>query len=274
MQKIQSVLVEALQAAYKVHEQLGETGEQLMQTNRFGDTTVLRADIECEEAVLNVLRKDNIPIKVVSEEHGIVSIGNSPQYLGILDGIDGSSLYKKARGKGHYGTMFAIFEGINPLYSDYLVCGIMQHATGRMFVAEKGQGAYIIEKGKRRRIHTSTKQHLAMGMHVYIDEHFEYNRKTFSSRLGEFNPKYEGASSLYYAALAEGSADAVLECTRKGNLEIAVEYGLTCEAGGVIVDLEGQDIGLHRYLEFGQHNHRGVISAASQQLALELLERV
>jgi fructose-1,6-bisphosphatase/inositol monophosphatase family enzyme len=271
--QLEKIFVDALQASYEMHEKLGKAGEELIQTNQFGDLAVL-ADIKCEEAVLGVLRERKLPIKVISEEHGLTQIGDEVQYTGILDGIDGSSVYKKARGEGRYGTMFAIFEGDAPTYGDYLVCGIMQHATGRMYVAEKGKGAYVMEEGAKQPLYTSAKTHLAGDVTLYVDESFEYNRRVFSSPLSEFHPKYEGASSLYYAALAEGGADVVLECTRKGNLEIAVEYGLTCEAGGAVIDLDGQDIGSYRYSKFGQATKEGVISAATKKLALEVLKKI
>lgn len=270
---ITPIFTEALWTAYETHEQLGPKGEETTQTNQFGDTAIL-ADIKCEEAVLSVLGRHAVPIQVISEEHGTTNITEAPTYLGILDGIDGSSLYKKMRGVGQYGTMFAIFNNTNPTYSDYVVCGIMQHATGRMFVAEKEQGAYILENGKRQSIHTSDRQQVSPGIRLFVDEYFSYNRETFSSPLREFNPRYEAASALYYAALAQGATDAVLECTRKGNLEIAVEYGLTREAGGAVIDLQGQDIGGYAYREFGQQEHVGVISAANQALAQAILRYI
>jgi fructose-1,6-bisphosphatase/inositol monophosphatase family enzyme len=270
---LKDILISAMRAAYNVHENLGVDGEALVHKNQFGDTA-LRADVECEQAVLQILRENNTSIRVISEEHGTTIIGETPKYLGVLDGIDGSYLYKKARGKKQYGTMFAIFNSIDPIYDDYVVCGIMQHATNRIFIAEKDHGARIIEGNRERVIHTSKKKLLDANINIYIDEYFDYNKKAFSRHLKEFKPKYEGASSLYYAALAEGSADLVLECTRKGNLEIAVEYGLTKEAGGAVLDINGQNLGGQKYLTFGQNGHLGIISAASQDLALELLKKI
>ena len=109
---------------------------------------------------------------------------------------------------------------------------------------------------------------------LYIDEFFEYNRTVFSKYLTKFKPGYEKASSLYYAALAEGTVDAVLECTRKGNLEIAVEYRLTTEAGGVVVDLDGKDIGDKKYFDFMQTKPAGIISAATNELAQDILKAI
>lgn len=150
----------------------------------------------------------------------------------------------------------------------------MYITTGRLFMAQKHQGASIVTRGGVQRTVTSGKQDIDTAMQVYIDEYFEYNRTTFSPHFAEFSPKYEAASSQYYAALAEGAADLVLECTRKGNLEIAVQYGLTHEAGGAVIDLDGNDIGSQHYLTFGQQGYQGIISAASSQLAAKALQRV
>jgi 3'-phosphoadenosine 5'-phosphosulfate (PAPS) 3'-phosphatase len=129
----------------------------------------------------------------------------------------------------------------------------------------------VIENDKKQRIETSQTQKLTKQTKLYIDEYFAYNRDTFSRPLAEYNTKYVGSSAQYYTDLAEGLADGVLECARKGNLEIAVAYGLIKEAGGVMVDISGEDLGDKKYLAFAQDEHRGVISAATEQLAQMLV---
>src|SRR5579863_3725608 len=110
----------ALISAFNVHQDLAENGIEPIQTNQYGDTA-LRADIEAEDAVLQAI--GNLRITVFSEEHGVVNLngdGLQPKLTGVLDGLDGSSVYRRERGTGKYGTMFAIFEGDNPVYDDYL----------------------------------------------------------------------------------------------------------------------------------------------------------
>src|SRR3989344_1695102 len=144
----EQIALDSLHRALSVHDNLGETGEELVQKNQFGETT-LRVDIECEKAILNFLREVKIPIRVISEEHGQVDITENPRYLGILDGLDGSNVYKKGRGRDRYGTMFGIFSSTNPSYEDYLASGIMEHSTKRLFFAIKNGGAFFIHGSKR-----------------------------------------------------------------------------------------------------------------------------
>lgn len=66
--------------------------------------------------------------------------------------------------------------------------------------------------------------------------------------------------------------DAVIECTRKKNLEIAVAFGILNEAGGAMLDSHGHSLAGKNYLDFGQgaDDHLLVISAATKTLARKL----
>ncbi len=272
-ERFEQITLDSLHKALSVHDNLGETGEELVQKNQFGETA-LRVDIECEKAILDFLKAAGVPIRVISEEHGQVDITENQRYLGILDGLDGSNVYKKERGRARYGTMFGIFDTTNPSYSDYLVSGIMEHSTKRLFVAKRNGGAFVVEGGKRMPIHSSSRTQLDPAAQIYIDEYFEVNRETFSKKLKGFNTHYGGSSAVYYADVASGAADLALECTRKNNLEIAIAYGLEMEAGAVMVGLDGASLGDKKYLEFGQKEKVPIITAATRELAERLLEHI
>lgn len=272
-EKMKETVVKSLLEAFNVHELLGEKGQELMQKNQFGETA-LRMDIEAEGAILDFLRKQKIPIRVISEEHGITEIGDNPQYLGVLDGLDGSGVYKKARGKGRYGTMFGIFKSLDPTYDDYIASGIMEHSTGRLFIASKNSGAFIVRNNETLPIHAEQKTELDKNMKIYIDENFGINRETFSENLKGFNTQCLQASSADYMGVVEGEAGFALECSFKGNLEKAVAYGLVREAGGVMVDMDGNDIGDKKYLEFAQQGHIPIVTAGNLKLAQALLEHI
>ena len=281
MEKIEEIGIEALQNAFVVHNTLGEKGLEVVKKNQFGDTA-LRADIECEQAVLDVLEKDGLPIVIHSEEHGIKQIGSNPKYLGVLDGIDGTAVYKDRFGKGRYGTMFGIFSGTNPEYGDYLFSGIMEHASGRLFYAVKGKGAFVLENGQKKEIHCrNTKELDPKKVKIIADSDFD---KIFqldvieavTKRLPELDITTLHATAAHHSSLVNGEIDAVIECTRKGNLEIATSFGLITEAGGAMVTLDGLSVRNKKYLEFGQGQniHIPIISAATDPLARSLVNRV
>ena len=268
--QFQQIVPDCLYRASSVHDKLGKAGEELVQKNQFGETA-LRADIDCEEAILNFLRQTEVPIRVISEEHGQVDVRKNPRFLGILDGLDGSEEYKKGRGERRYGTMFGIFNTLNPSYKDYLVSGIMEHSTGRLFLAVKNQGAFVIEGGEKRPIKTSGKTVFDEDIIIYEDNYFEINRKIFSQKTQGYRVHYIRSSAVCYADVTAGTADLALECTRKNNLEIAVAFGLVTEAGGVMIDLKGISLSEKKYLDFGQKQQLPIITAATKELAEEFL---
>lgn len=269
----------ALRAAYEVHQKLGASGTEPLHRNQYGDTA-LRGDVEAESAVLKVLKQNNIPIMVISEEHEITLIGNNPLYLGILDGIDGSGVYTRERGKGRYGTMFAIFNTTDPTYSDYFYGGIMEHSSNKLYFASKGNGAWITEGSTAKRINCSQSTQLDQKQtKLYADTNFDevYSTNIISTLLRGlqgFNISCMRSSAIHCVDLISGKVDGVIECTRKGNLEIAVAYPLVIEVDGVIVDLNSESLGDKKYNEFGQRENLAVVSACTLGVAKGIIRKI
>lgn len=265
----------ALESAFKIVQKLGASGIEEFRKNQYGDIA-LRGDIEAEEAVLNILRQNKLPVQVISEEHGVTVIGDNPLYIGILDGLDGSGVYKRERSTGRYGTMFAIYKGTDPTYDDYLYGGIIEHASRKLYFASKRGGSWVIENGVQRlRCSGSTQLDKSR---LYADTKFDEVFKTnivsiFLRHLEDYDIKCMRSSAIHYADLAAGKVDGVIEATRKGNLEIAVAFPLIKEAGGIMVDGNGQNLKDKKYNEFGQEDHLIVISAATNSLVNDILNK-
>lgn len=281
IEQLRKVTVGLLKEAFSVHQTLGPEGKSTDKTNVFGENT-LKADWEAEEVIINGCLKIGIPIVISSEEHGEVTIGEKPKYRGILDGIDGTNAYRM--GTGPYGTMFAIYEGTNPRYRDYLVAGILEYPSERILIVAKNQGAFVLTNNQAYPAITSGETDLASNQtRIFIDGGFKFNRRFFEPRFRNFQYLYIGnienkgnpweVSSIYYFKLATGEADVVLECTRKRNLEIAVAFGILNEVGGVIVDGNGRSIADRNYLEFSQNanEYLPIISAATESLAKKVV---
>jgi len=266
---IERIGIDALLAAFHCHESLGANGIEMVQKNQFGDMA-MHGDIEAENAVLDSLKHHPLPLVIRSEEHGDIKIGDNPSYFGVLDGIDGSAWYKSERGIGRYGTLLGIYMGTDPLYKDYLFCGIMEHTTKRLLYGVKDKGSFVYDLVSKTTtpIHTSPTRVLNTQTTIHIDQYWEINKKTFLSPLKGYHIlDYHLCSSVHYANIALGSSDLALECTRKNNLEIAAVFGLIHEAGGIIVTHDGKDLSDLPYKTFGQSSYVPVITAASKTLA-------
>ncbi len=270
--------IKSLKNAFKVHNELGDKGFEAVQKNVHGDTSLV-ADINAEEAIIETFRNAGVPIKIIFEERDTVDLSSSPKFLAVLDGLDGTSVYKESKGKGRYGTMFAVFSNTNPDYADYLFCGVMEHSTNHLFYAVKNKGCFLIKDNVKIHIKCSNVRKLEDAS-IYADEFFDGKRNTtlihdiFISKLQEYKFLHSNSSAVHYVDLAHGKADLVLECTRKGNLEIAVAFGLENEAGGVMVTLDGVSIANQKYLTFAQDEYVPIISASTIELATDLIRKI
>lgn len=270
----------ALRSAADMIKLLGPGGVLEVKKNTHGDMA-LRADIMCEEAVIKEFSDTRLPIRIHSEEHGQLTLnGREPEYLVVLDGLDGTAVYREGRTTGRYGTMVAIYQGADPRYRDYLWCGIIEHAAGVYISAVRDAGARRFQDGDSRPSATGCDRSTAareLGKHsvVYVDEAWPVCRTTFTDKLKRHAViRCLGSSAMHYADVVQGKAHLALECTRKGNLEIAVAYGLIREAGGAFVDRDGRDLGPRRVLGWGMSEHLPVIAASSAPLVSDVLVRL
>ncbi len=266
-----------LNAAIRFTE-LGKDGKASVQKNRFGETA-LRMDIEAEQIVIETFRAAKVPARIVSEEHGITDLCVNPSLLAVLDGIDGTVVYKSGA-PGRFATLLTVFDHIDPKYSDYLYAGMMSHGSAELFAARKGNGV-VIQHVAAGSIVSSTPTALSAisalaGATIYVDESFPINERVFSEPLKSLQPKCILSSAHYYTALARGEAELVCECTRKGNLELAAAHALISELGGILCTLDRSPLADARFNSFGQNEHIPVVAAANRQIlnaALQLINQ-
>ncbi len=272
--ELEQIAISALYRAYEVHEDLGSRGEVKLQKNQFGETA-LCIDIKAEEAVIDTLKTAHVPIRLISEEHGVIDIAEKPVFLGVLDGLDGSNVYLSQRGRGRYGTMLGIFSNLAPVYEDYLCCGVMIPSPKQeLFFASRGHGSSVTIDGKRKMISCSDTTELQNTTKIYVDNNFEINRTLAARGLTECNLACENSSAVHYTDVAKGAADAALECTRKQNLEIAVAYGLIRESGGVMITLDEISLGNRHYQTFSQDKYTPIVTASTLKLAHNIVQHI
>lgn len=286
-ENLRQILIEALLKVYGSHRRLGETGLKIVGINPLGENSLL-ADHRAEEIVINTLKKHRVPITIVSEEHPTIELGTD--FLAVLDGLDGSNRYiarvKDGDKDARYGTMLAIFRGADPRYDDYIVNGIMEYPTRRLVIASRGEGITLIDPATRKE--SSVHEPFKTGLNpkrIRADtyskaKHFSFVVDTYIRKLPELHLSSDSvslkSSAAHYADFALGEVDWVFECTRKHNLEIAVAYGLVREKGGVMVSLDGKDIGSQRYFDFhcDPEDYVAIISAPNLQAARAVIKRL
>lgn len=103
-------------------------------------TPTVKLDDVAEMAAFDVLRGIDIPLVVLSEESGLVRMGDDPEYICVLDPVDGT--HNAVRGIPFYSISIAIAPySDNATTKDIEFGLVMNLETGDVFEAQKGRGA-------------------------------------------------------------------------------------------------------------------------------------
>ena len=263
------IVEKALLKAYEFLPTL-ERGEDVVKEGKeFGDLKsdiVILADVEIDRIVLEFLRTTRIDLKVITEE-GEETIGENPKHLVTLDPLDGSLNYQRRKRLPYTATM-AIFNSVKPKFSDVQVTGTIDLKDGTLWVAEKGKGCFVNEE----RCYTSKAKEISKGNIIIAEFYYPDNRKIITKAFKDFRGYLRNPGSAAYemTLVADGAVDAYI-CGTQKNHELGPAFLLIKEAGGTVIDWDGEDLGSRNY-EFNAQTP--VIAAATPELAQEILGKI
>ena len=158
------------------------------------------------------------------------------EYCFIIDPIDGTANF--AHGYRHSCISLALFSRGEAVFS-----AIYNPYGDELFSAVKGGGAFV--NGKKMKVSSRDFAHsiVAFGTAPYCKK--ELGEKTFRLAYELYRQcsdvRRVGAAALDLAYLAAGRNDAFFECVLSP-WDIAAGYLLIKEAGGIITDMEGNEI--------------------------------
>ena len=199
---------------------------------------VTASDIKVEKILIEELQKARPTYSILSEEAG--QINNDVSFKWIIDPIDGTSNFL------HGIPHFAISIGLE--HDKEIICGIIYDPIkDEMFVAEKGNGAYVNNKRMRVSSRSKLKDCIIFTggprQNPKDKELFFVEYKNFSSVVKTPIRKM-GSASLDIAYVAAGRCDGFWQ--RNLNYwDYAAGIILVKESGGFVTDFNGEN----RYIE-------------------------
>lgn len=252
--ELEQALLKSFDAIRSLHDALGAEGQKVDRLNQFGESA-LRMDWDAEEIYIANFKALGHSFRLVSEEHGDVAYGDKPIYTLVLDGIDGTLVYKSERGTGCYGSMAGTFLGAAPRYQDYLASGFtILSPQWRSFTCRPGKGCAIfqgIESSGLRVLEQSSKP-----ISDWVCSTLEFPQAVKEQIKMEVLTKFPGTAlrsmAAEYARILNGETDFFLDFTHKSNLEQMIAFGVLLEAGAGIFTLDGKSIAYQSYDAFGQ----------------------
>ena len=199
---------------------------------------VTASDIKVEKILVEELQKARPTYSILSEEIG--EINNDESFKWIIDPIDGTSNFL------HGIPHFAISIGLE--HDKEIICGIIYDPIkDEMFVAEKGNGAYVNNKRMRVSSRSKLKDCIIFTggprQNPKDKELFFVEYKNFSS-IVKTPIRKMGSASLDMAYVAAGRCDGFWQ--RNLNYwDYAAGIILVKESGGFVTDFNGKN----RYIE-------------------------
>lgn len=192
---------------------------------------VTNIDLAAEAKILEILTNEFPEFGILAEESKPVS-GSSP-YTWVVDPLDGTRNY--AHGIPHFCSIIALAEG------DTIVAGVTYDPVREeMFTAQQGQGAFL--NGSRINVSESRelRQCLLSCDLGYVDEKAGLALDLVRSLWpGMYSVRMMGSAGLGVSYASSGRVDLFFHHSL-APWDIAAGLILVQEAGGVIVDRQGQ----------------------------------
>jgi len=208
-----------------------EDRRKILKIGFSGDNT-LDVDDFAEKIILKNFKSTGKSFKFISEEIGIIEVGNKPEVVVAVDPLDGSNNVSYglpiASSSIAVGDLSEKISGIKVGYVKDLILGNEYHAI-------ESKGAFKNDK----KINVTKERKRCILVDIAKDR-----RRNFQ-RIVSFGDNFRsvrmtGSSTLQMCQFAEGVADAHVILGGIRTLDYAASQLITKEAGGIIKDLEGK----------------------------------
>ncbi|MCX9085318.1 MAG: hypothetical protein OIN87_11050 [Candidatus Methanoperedens sp.] len=209
-------------------------GEMLVQRPK--DIT-RKMDMAAEKALDNALLARDLSARIISEELGDRIVGEHPEFMLVVDPIDGST--NATCGIPYFCTSIAYTEKTDIATFDDISMAVICDIQGNIYCAKKGNGAFLNEKlisGKR--MGTRPKPVVSI---------YSYGVSDVPAGLIELEKKIIvralGSIALDMCFVADGTLDGLID-TRGlvSGYDIMASALILKESGGSLTDLKGNDL--------------------------------
>uniref|UniRef100_A0A7C2BKW5 Inositol-1-monophosphatase n=1 Tax=Thermosphaera aggregans TaxID=54254 RepID=A0A7C2BKW5_9CREN len=196
-----------------------------------GDTS-RRIDIVAEEHAVEELRRTGLEVWVVSEERGLYRLSEKPDYIVLIDPLDGSLNYSIGVPFASVSLALFPYKKLNPQSIPEEVVGVVENIFTREWYGVIGHEVYV-----EGRLVNSYPMHRTGIASVYFDtiEELKSLRDFFRNRGWNLRLRVYGSASLESAYASVGKIDHFISLTKKlRNTDIVVGYVIASRLGAGI----------------------------------------
>ena len=253
-----------LSARRAVVDNLFRRSETTGTSNPFGDQTLM-ADRLSEDEIVRVLDESGTSFIIVTEERGLIDSGRKPEYLAIVDPVDGSANLERGIPLCSGGISVLPFSE-RMTTDDIEISVIESYFTNETYIAQRGKG--LQRNGKPAGV--ATRKPLAHAVISYDtkapwhDDFASGSRRVISSAK---DMRRSGSNLLDLCWTASGALDAMADLRRILPIVHVSGTHMVVEGGGYVADMLGKRL----RLPIDMQQRMAFVAASSKDLALEVV---
>lgn len=234
---------------------------------------VTEVDRRMTDLIKSEFRQRNEKFSFASEEMDSGEGERNPDYTVIFDEIDGTGNMKNSRGP--FGPVIGVAEGENPRFQDVLACIFYDFRNGVLYEAYEGEGAFMSGEG----IESGSQTSLVREETSIMLDQVMLARKPEMAKLWKYYPKDYASTAFHISLVSSGRAEVFITGShgylKEGNTaeEIGPLYLLVNEAGGAVLNWEGEKIADERIGMYTRSDH-DYVAAATEELARKTVEEI
>lgn len=206
-------------------------------TNVKGDRTI-EMDVAIEDALIDYIKKQNLPVNIFSEEKGTVQFHENPQFLVAFDPLDGSTNYKIGKGLLPFGLLVAFYQGLKPKLKDVVAAGAIEYTRDLAWLYDGQQTTDL--NGKTIRLKTDWEIHRSTP--IYLDLYYKEGYETYYPLAQQIFIRNTGSTIGNLSYTLSNAASGLGGVSMRAE-EIGAVYALIKGVKGIAVNHQGQDLG-------------------------------
>jgi len=230
-----------LKTARKLRSSFSLIGGEASQVE---ETETIRADLEAEEYIVSQLRAAGFKGKVVTEEAGVVELGDS-DLVAVVDPLDGSVNFALGIPWSSVSLAFAVRDRREATLSDVVAGAVVPVVDPLPITFMRGRGVYLGDsplKPLGRPFSDATVVAFygddPEALRIYSRIHAR-----LAERRGRVKARSLGSVALDLVYVALRRIDLFVDARAKlRNVDVAAALGVLRELGGTFKDVEGREL--------------------------------
>lgn len=205
--------------------------------NAFGDSTLV-LDRKAEDAIISTLELSDTSFAIMSEEIGVILPDGRPEFMALIDPVDGSTNLK--RGVPLCSIGIAVVPYGETLTTDDIELSIIESIfTDEVYIARKGHG--VTRNGRAVRPSQLRDPETAI---ISYDTKKEwsggFDQSSYRVMKGVYDIRRTGSNLLDLCWTAAGGLDAMVDLRNRLPIIHASGTHMVLEAGGVVLNADGK----------------------------------